>query len=49
MILSIRLSFANLERPDDDAGVRRLEDDPGSLDVHVGDFPTLVRMVAALP
>src|SRR5207248_58908 len=28
----------HLERPDDDAGVGRPEDDPGALDVHVGDF-----------
>ena len=27
-----------LERPDDDAGVGRLEDDPGAIDVHVGDL-----------
>ena len=33
----------HLERPDDDAGVGRLEDDPGALDVHVRTFRPPVR------
>ena len=49
MIFSIRLSLGQLERPDDDAGVGRLEDDPGALDVHVGELPTSIRGCAARP
>ena len=49
MIFSTRSSFGDLERPDDDAGVGRLEDDPGALDVHVWASPTSLRGTAVRP
>ncbi len=48
MIFSTRLLVRQLERPDDDAGVDRFEDDPGSLDIHVRKLRSSLRELLAV-